>query len=453
LNVMSEIAASSPAVLVPSIEMSSAAIEIQICDGITNECDDIDEKIKLFFEERSKTWMYDWMLDLEEWERFALKGSSASRSLIRTNCYDVVDTIRDRLHQLQKKMPCWILLTAIAERASKVVLTAVEQDDEVFQTESDESIGEMSHNIYESMKGKNTCTESSWSAIQERIDRQRLILEVQKCVREEHRKQRVDKVASFVKAHVLLLLETLYADIGVEEQLLSEDDGEVDPCRAYFRALYAVPEDGSAASSAKTRVRLIGPLGERPLHICMFRADEWKGRDAVDGLGAGVSRGVLDAVTSFIEHGRWPREIDTLYGKDYCAAVGSYLRRRESNPAPHAPAPWEHGMPSGGRPTRPTMFSRRGVAWGGGGGQFTAPAWTPLLEWSRGPAGQDCGWAWMGWAGGARQGDLEALVTSGLYEGESALLFMIAARNEDMVAWILRRSTRSGLLVHGHVME
>ncbi len=73
------------------------------------------------------------------------------------------------------------------------------------------------------------------------------------------------------------LLKDLYEDLDKEEKLLSEylryESVNSPQMTAYFQLfaeLYQVPGE---TSPGETRVRLVGPVGERPLHVCLLRAD------------------------------------------------------------------------------------------------------------------------------------------------------------------------------------
>jgi hypothetical protein len=407
-----------------------------------------DEVLIQNFERRSPTWMYDWMLDLEEWEKGG--GAKANSPFIGISGHDVIQLVRERLHHLQKKMPCWVFLNAIAERAKQALVTSFSQNQEWMKGTSTRSLLEP-HRIARS--GTNMSNEEVWLGLRESIDRKRLAVEVEAHACEQRKQQRTEAVASFVAAHVLKILDILYTDLATAER--EHELGRrqaLDPCRAYFCSLYSAETDAGTSANALDSFRLVGPLGERPLHICMFRADDWEEVDKADGFGTGVKRGILDAVKAFIERGSLPQEIMVPYGKDYCAAVGSLLRRRSQG---HGSASWSE-IPD----SMLVMWSGElGVASAGGGDEprgqalgpqrfvagpllFSPPLWRDLVEWSRGPSAHDCCWNFINPAAGPGRRDVEALVTCGLYEGESALLFMIAARNEEMVSWILDRNAR-----------
>ena len=72
--------------------------------------------------------------------------------------------------------------------------------------------------------------------------------------------------------------------------------------------IYSLP-----GSTDEAAVQLIGPLRELPQHNCMFRADDEE-IHAQDELGAGVKRGILEAVRAFIEHGISVHELDMPCG-------------------------------------------------------------------------------------------------------------------------------------------
>jgi hypothetical protein len=448
--------------LLPSLSLSHAAEKCEsnmIQEGKagfeTVDKSHFDEVLVHSFERRSPSWMYDWMLDLEEWEKGG--GAKANSPFLGISGHDVVQVVRERLHHLQKRMPCWVYLNAIADRAKKGVFTSSCQNEEWVKGKSTTSLMEP-HEIARSCTNKSNET---WLSVCEGIERHRLADEVEAYAREQRKRQRTEAIASFVATHVLKLLDILYTDLANAEQFLSQHDlghrRALDPCRAYFFSLYSAESDGGTSTNALDGFRLVGPLGERPLHICMFRADDWEEVDGEDGYGSGVKQGILDAVKAFIERGRFPQEIVVPYGKDYCAAVGSLLRSRSrcQGPASWKEIPdsmlvtWSSGLgvtsagtgESRGQAPGPERFAAGPL-------MFSPPLWRDLVEWSRGPSAQDCCWNLINSAAGPGRRDVEALVTCGLYEGESALLFMIAARNEEMVSWILDRKARCCSLSH-----
>jgi hypothetical protein len=66
------------------------------------------------------------------------------------------------------------------------------------------------------------------------------------------------------------LLTDLYKDLGEQEELLSKPSNacpispQTSRYQGLFAELYRVP--------GENRVRLVGPVGERPLHVCFLRA-------------------------------------------------------------------------------------------------------------------------------------------------------------------------------------
>ena len=208
------------------------------------------------------------------------------------------------------------------------------------------------------------------------------------------------------KTLVVVLLKVLYEDLLDEEQKLRQLRGESKGINRLLRELYF-----ENPGKSDEPCRLVGPVGERPIHVCFLRAGHFP---AIDGF----KEGVLDGIREFAElAGADPLlkdEIDAPFGKDYCAAVISLVRRIQSGLQAET-----------GDPDRHESDADAG-AW-----ITSPPFWPALRAWAGRPRTR-CG---VQCAGGVD--DAEILEACGLYEGETPLFMSIADKSPGMVRWLL----------------
>ncbi len=141
------------------------------------------------------------------------------------------------------------------------------------------------------------------------------------------------------------------------------------------------------------------------MHVCAlsrYRFGTVDFEEQGNYFAEGVEKGIKKFVAQLIEKGAWD-EVTMPYGKDYCAAVGDFIKRGNkewkvySNIESPAPPFWDdlnewyknHLMPR--------------------------PVFTISKKYS------------------------EMLVTRGLYEGETILFPFIAENNVHMVSWLLSK--------------
>ena len=222
-----------------------------------------------------------------------------------------------------------------------------------------------------------------------------------------------------VSCLVVNLLKVLYKDLLDEEKKVREPNGESKEIHGLLRELYFenLGESGEPCRSrlvgpvGNGAIRLVGPVGERPIHVCFLRAGHFP---AIDGF----KEGVLDGIREFAElAGADPllkHEIDAPFGKDYCAAVISLVRRIQSGLQAET-----------GDPDRHESDADAG-AW-----ITSPPFWPALRAWAGRPRTR-CG---VQCAGGVD--DAEILEACGLYEGETPLFMSIADKSPGMVRWLL----------------
>jgi hypothetical protein len=144
--------------------------------------------------------------------------------------------------------------------------------------------------------------------------------------------------------------------------------------------------------------RMVGPVGERPLHVCFLRANEFRDKNEED-----IRKGILAGAKNFI--GIKGSEATAPYGKDYCAAVGKRVL------SPNV-VPYLTGTPGSSPP-----FYNFLSTWAN---QTYCPA--------KGRIGQNYV---------EREYDSWKLATTGLYEGETVLFFSIASKDLESVEWLL----------------
>jgi hypothetical protein len=213
-----------------------------------------------------------------------------------------------------------------------------------------------------------------------------------------------------VALRVLAVLEALYGDIAAEEARLSADgnfhgdvDGVENEVGLWARALYSSGGEIGRGSE----VRLVGPVGERPVHVFLLRAGHFV-LPARDG-GPAARNGILRGVRRFLaaaaaRGGSSAGEADAPYGKDYAAAARC------------APS----------------------FATAGPGAAQPPPFYAALKAWSAAKLdGLVADRAGMDQTEEAH--DRTSLVRNGLYEGETPLYFAVVAGDTTMALWLLRR--------------
>jgi hypothetical protein len=225
----------------------------------------------------------------------------------------------------------------------------------------------------------------------------------------------------FVALHICVMLEKLYSKIAKEEEGLRDITTKCEGDRPTFKdvlnfynakktelielekiwyaALYVAADPSTA-----DQIRIVGPVGERPLHVCALSASRFEHLD-VKMFGNYLSEGILQGMMDYINGAGvkgW-NEATSQYGKDYCAAVGGFLLEHEGYDGVLADN--EQAIQS-------------------------LPFWFPICRWkkahlrSRSP--------WCCW-GDAPHPTAHHLVSTGVYEGETILFPLIAGKNEDII--------------------
>jgi hypothetical protein len=241
-------------------------------------------------------------------------------------------------------------------------------------------------------------------------------------------------LVTFVKTHILIMLRKLYVKIGEEEKALNdcviknyakiiteaselpkrgEKKRTIELERYWFKLLYS-GNGYDVNSKQQNDLRIVGPVGERPLHVCALSTARF-GHVDFEGTGSYVSEGIVEGMMEYIKTlappgagsdqiegnegaGCWG-EAAAQYGKDYCAAVGSLNVDWDS---------YRHGDKDGLLP----------------------PFWRQINEWKKAHLLQRG-------LGSTPQRFARTLVTTGIYEGETILFPLIAGKNEKALRQLL----------------
>jgi hypothetical protein len=188
----------------------------------------------------------------------------------------------------------------------------------------------------------------------------------------------------FVAEEVNRMLEKLYADLydAKEKQRLPD----------IVRRLYKSES-------------MVGPVGERPIHVCALLAARFMGEPS----GKFIAEGIVRGMQRYIEvENDWEAtklrklELMSPYGKDYCAVVSNYINT----------------LPSQDRDINSLKCQ-------------SIPFFRAILTWynwrrpdQKNPSQE-------------LQRHMEAIVFDGLYEGETVIFPFIASRDIESVKWIL----------------
>ena len=230
------------------------------------------------------------------------------------------------------------------------------------------------------------------------------------------------KLTHFVEIHAYLLISTLYStirevenDINLEKQRSSSD---ADEQKLWYMEIYGTS-------------KLVGPLGERPIHIFSLSANRFKDTN-FGTLGSCMRVGIIKSIRSFVQE--YPEEINAQYEKDYCAAVGNYInnmRKFASDERRNDSSLW----------SKIANGSKETYVW-----NKSSPFWDKIAAWVEEHNHQNSK-CFMHCESSTSQSDSLKLTTLGLYEGETALLPMIAVGDLKTVNWMLSVHKHSPRLI------
>jgi hypothetical protein len=176
--------------------------------------------------------------------------------------------------------------------------------------------------------------------------------------------------------------------------------------KAWIKKLYS-DEDGN--------IYIVGPVGERPIHCCVFAIAKHRARQGeASQMEKYIADGILDGIKEY-EKSENRGNISRLYeeyGKDYCAAVGCFLwdNSRETG----KPLPDLKGLlPSSDLDYEPASVKVEDL-W-----QFL-PYIRQVIMWLR----------------NHEKGNLET-TSLGMYEGETPHFALIACCHVEAVKWFI----------------
>jgi hypothetical protein len=213
-----------------------------------------------------------------------------------------------------------------------------------------------------------------------------------------------DDLTEFVEAHVVLMLKKLYAKIKIEESSL-QDSSSLDSARKWMKKLL---------STTQNNTHLLGPVGERPLHVCSLSAYRF---GPIDILGQGnyMKDGILNGMKKFVEKESVGRQqVHVPYGKDYCGLIFACISTLKDC----AKYKWSE--------------SEKSI-----GNQQSPPFWSALQVEYEVNCKTKCSCF-----GVENRSWKKEMLTLGIYEGETIAHPMIASGDLSALYWILKEEKR-----------
>ncbi len=217
-----------------------------------------------------------------------------------------------------------------------------------------------------------------------------------------------DEIIAFVRNHVSDMLVKLYHHLHNEAlNLHNEALDEVarrrrETWRECFSILYKKQRTpGNSYKKSDSETYLVGPVGERPLHVCALLAARYK--EEFKSHGSSIAEGIFEGMKLFLNQNENENEIEGLvtYGRDYCAAVGRYLNKNDD---------W-------GKLEKLKL---------------KLPMLEDIKRWYKARCTNKGGKNWA-----AHEAHLKAIVMKGLYQGETLIFPFIACDHADAVRWFL----------------
>ena len=193
-----------------------------------------------------------------------------------------------------------------------------------------------------------------------------------------------------------------------------------DLTRNWFCAIY---------SDESGHIKVLGPIGERPLHVCAISVNRFEDAQ-FEGAGNYMKDGIIRGIKKILQRSEAAKNwMHSLYGKDYCAAVGHFMHERLEGAARSV------GTGTWGETWSidPETVFHTSVENGN-----EPPCWKELKQWYRRHTKQgkkasvarlSSRWTGLNW--------YKSMVTTGMFEGESILLQLIAAGDCDTIYWLL----------------
>ena len=252
-------------------------------------------------------------------------------------------------------------------------------------------------------------------------------------------------LCKFVKCHVVRMLRELNQKIEEEESRLrdSKYDLRTQGPRGWYPILYRNQFHGG--------IKLVGPVGERPIHVCCLSVNRYAHVVPKDEKNF-MQEGILEGIQEYLDNSF--DEAWAQYGKDYCAAVGNFIHENSSN----------QNIDNFDTRNDWTMCREVSSHWydayfGKSGSKqpkrsASPPFWRDLLKWYRKRIPQPKGpphpkqdnhppFEQSIVKPSSEDQHILALVTRGLYEGESILFPLIAGKKNALLQWLLKRDSES----------
>jgi hypothetical protein len=105
-------------------------------------------------------------------------------------------------------------------------------------------------------------------------------------------------------------------NVSAPSQQDSNESSDLQWLKSWVKRLYGLERKGG--------VYVVGPMGERPMHVCGFAIAKYRGMNQIH-----IADGILDGMMNFVKKTELNKSsaLCEPYGKDYCAAVGCQLRK------------------------------------------------------------------------------------------------------------------------------
>lgn len=173
---------------------------------------------------------------------------------------------------------------------------------------------------------------------------------------------------------------------------------DIEKIIGWLKGIYSLSGETSDRSrkelANRKNWRLVGPMGELPLHVCFLRAYEFKSEFPE------LYREILDGAKEHIAN--FPEDAEAGYGKDYCAAALCAIKSNEIKIAKEG-----HDFP----------YTRNLH-------EIVMPSFSTNSD-------DEVGWL---------RRDKEIIQTRGLYEGETVIYFAISNKDVSTVQYLLEKS-------------
>jgi hypothetical protein len=210
-----------------------------------------------------------------------------------------------------------------------------------------------------------------------------------------------------VACSVLRVLKALYTRLDDEaKHIETQHRASGEEARSSFRKCMKDLYRGDS---------IVGPLGERPLHVCALMAARFRGEP--EKCGIHIAEGIVDGMQRFlrVEEGRWKHEVYSQYGKDYIAAVGSFIDNIHEGKQSLRFQDWFDRLRREITKLNPSLLK--------------LPMMEDLARWY---------YQRLVASIPKSKSHIRSMVVKGLYEGETLLFPFVASGNLDAVRWLLR---------------